>query len=67
MSDVEYEVYGGKVDGVYVVSQPGGPVIAAFYAVPGSPDWWRGHSFGKVRQLYLPGVDPVDVAGRFIT
>jgi hypothetical protein len=63
-----YEVYGGKCDGVYVIAERGGPVVGAFYAVPGWPNWWRGHTFGKVRQVFQPGdFDPLAVAERFVS
>ena len=62
-----YEVRGGKGDGVYVVAERGGPIVASFYALEEEPGWWRGHSFGQVRQVYEPGdVNPVDVARRFL-
>lgn len=60
-----YEVRGN--DGVYLITERGGPVVSAFYAVEDSPGWWRGHAFGRRRQVFAPGdVDPVDVARRFL-
>ncbi|MFC4052111.1 hypothetical protein ACFOY4_20705 [Actinomadura syzygii] len=53
---------------MYVIAERDGPVVGAFYAVPGWPNWWRGHSFGKVRQVFQPGdVDPLAVAERFLS
>lgn len=61
-----YEVYGGTSDDVYVIAERDGGVVAAFYALESSPGWWRGHAFGRVRQLYLPGAEPLTVAERFV-
>ena len=65
MADPERRVYGK--DGVFIVSEePSGAVIAAFYALEGEPGWWRGHARGRVRQLFLPGKKPPDVAASFL-
>lgn len=65
MPDRAYEVIGG--DGVYIVAdRDSGDIVATFYAET-DPGWWRGHAFGRVRRLFLPGhSDPVAVAGRFL-
>lgn len=63
--DRAYEVYGKA--GVFVIAERDGPVVGAFYAPTDlGPGWWRGHVFGKVRRFFLPGVEPVDVAARFM-
>lgn len=60
-----YELSGKH--GVWIVAEPdGGPVIAAFYEVEGWPGWWRGHAFGRVKQVFAPGAEPRAVARRFI-
>lgn len=56
----------GTTDGVYVVADPDGPVVAAFYALDGEPGWWRGHAFGRVKQVFAPDVEPPEVARRFL-
>lgn len=60
----KYEVYGKN--GVFIVAEPSGDVIGAFYAVEGSPGWWRGHAFGRVRKVFLPAAEPLTVAERFM-
>ncbi|RKS76486.1 hypothetical protein BZB76_1842 [Actinomadura pelletieri DSM 43383] len=65
MSDGRYELYGKN--GIWIIAETGGPVVAAFYSVDGHPGWWRGHAFGRVKRTFVPGdPDPVDVARRFI-
>ncbi|WP_433463216.1 hypothetical protein [Spirillospora sp. CA-128828] len=60
-----HEVYGKN--GVFIIAErPSGDVVSAFYAVEGSPGWWRGHAFGRVRRLFLPGAEPLTVAERFM-
>lgn len=59
------ELYGKH--GVWIVAEPdGGPVVAAFYTVKGSPGWWRGHAFGRVKQVFAPRAEPAAVAARFL-
>ncbi|GAA1789373.1 hypothetical protein [Actinomadura chokoriensis] len=59
------ELYGKH--GVWIVAEPdGGPVVAAFYTVTGSPGWWRGHSRGRVKQVFAPRDEPPAVAARFL-
>ncbi len=61
----ERRVYGK--DGVWIVAETNdGPVIAAFYALDEAPGWWRGHAWGRVKQLFLPGKEPRDVAASFL-
>ncbi|MFC4054644.1 hypothetical protein ACFOY4_33560 [Actinomadura syzygii] len=64
-----YEVYGGTIDGVYIITEPDdGPVVGAFYAMAGSPGWWHGHAFGKPKKVWQPGNDdPLDLAQRFLS
>ena len=60
------ELYGGTLDGVWIVAEVDGPVVAALYRAEGAPGWWRGHYRGRVRQLYLPQAEPIDAARRFL-
>lgn len=59
-----YEVYGKE--GVWIIAEQDGPVVAAFYQVEGSPGWWRGHCHGRVKKLYAPDAEPLGVAERFL-
>lgn len=56
----------GKGD-VWIVAEPGGPVLSAFYALAESPGWWRGHCHGRVRQVYARDAEPAEVAARFFS
>ncbi|MGI5418641.1 hypothetical protein [Actinomadura luteofluorescens] len=62
----EHRVYGKN--GVFIVAEePSGDVIGAFYTLEDeAPGWWRGHAFGRSRTLFLPGLEPPDVAARFM-
>lgn len=62
-----FEVYGYA--GAYVITREGnGRIEGCFYAQPGMPDWWRGHTRGAVKKIYVPGgeVNPAHVAARFL-
>lgn len=60
----EHQVHGK--DGVFIVTEADGPVVGAFYALEGSPGWWRGHCRGRVKQVFAPGAEPLTVAERFL-
>lgn len=59
-----HEVYGKE--GVWIVAEQGGPVVAAFYEVEDWPGWWRGHCRGRTKKVYAPGAEPLLVAERFL-
>ncbi|WP_433465807.1 hypothetical protein [Spirillospora sp. CA-128828] len=66
MSDSPYEVIGHF--GAWILVRSGTQeIVGCFYAKDGEPGWYRGHTRGVVKEVFLPGdVDPVDVARRFL-
>ncbi|TYB44200.1 hypothetical protein [Actinomadura chibensis] len=61
-----YEMY--RNNGVFIIAERDGPVVCAFYAPSDlGPGWWRGHVFGKSQCLFLPDLDPPEVAARFMS
>ena len=60
-----YEVEGQ--DGTFIlVDRRTGHVAGAFYAEENEPGWWRGHVHGRVRRLFVPAAEPLEVAARFL-
>ena len=60
-----YEVEGQ--DGTFIlVDRRSGDVVGAFYAEENEPGWWRGHVHGRVRRLFVPAAEPLEVAARFL-
>lgn len=52
-------------DGTYVISRQDGRTVGAFYA-ESDPGWWRGAVNGRVKRVFVPGAEPLDVAARFL-
>ncbi|MUN38993.1 hypothetical protein [Actinomadura litoris] len=59
-----YDVEGK--DGVFVIAEQTGKVIGVFYA-ESDLGWWRGHVRGRVRRLFIPAAEPLDVGRRFLS
>ncbi|RKS76501.1 hypothetical protein BZB76_1857 [Actinomadura pelletieri DSM 43383] len=63
--DSGYEVDGE--DGTYVITDPDvGRTVGVYYRLDDEPGWWRGTVHGRVRRLFLPAVEPLEVATRFL-